>query len=332
MRKIVCFCLVVVSFMMFDRVSFGATFEEALNALSASLPSGADIASMGGVQTMEGFTSSNPAVTSIMKEGKFSSTLNYGDFVFEKTNLQMYSASFGAKTGELVVQLGAGYAKTPLRSVTPLQSLKIENTALEVQIGGRVAKKVFFKEDEFYLGAGYGFSQNKISGLSIVPTPATTFVTELETNADCHSAKIGLAYKPFPNLLLGASGSRAWSFSQTAYNGFKDEAVGMHTDTSRVGFSLKVTDLTMLAADYQHLDFSNSDTKFDQLFAGIEQYVIKDALALYAGYANGGVTGGAGIYFKQGGINLSYGHNLFRETKEFLGNADAYMVSVYLNF
>jgi hypothetical protein len=269
-----------------------------------------------------------------MKEGKVSGTVNYGYFQFEKTQLSTISGSLTGKVGNAVLQIGFGHAESPMRPLDELESFQIKkNDTIDFQIGGKVASGIFLSDDELYVGAGYAFTQSSQAGVFITPTPATTFIDEVEMNSDSHSATLGLAYKPIKPITLGAFGSRTWNSSQFTYNGWQDpEKSNSFYDVAHLGFSAKLLEGTTLAADYQRISFSDSGTVFNQYYVGVEQYLIKDTLALYAGVANGGPTAGLGVYFKNGGLNLSYGHDVLKETKQYLGVCDAYMASAYFNF
>jgi hypothetical protein len=319
---------------MVPKMSQAASFDEAMTAVSASLPLGADVAAMGNIGTLEDFSSNNPAVSSIVSEGNVSGTINYGNFQFEKTRLETISGSLTGKISKVVLQVGFGHGETPLRNLNEFESFQIsKNDTVSVQIGGKIVRGMLLEGDELYLGAGYAFTQGVQEGFFITPTPATVLRNEVSLKSDSHTATLGLAYKPIKKITLGAYGSRTWSETQTTLNGWQDPEVSKaFYDVGHIGFSAKVLEGTTVAADYQHISFSDSDTKFDQYFVGIEQYLIKDALALYGGVANGGLTAGLGVYFKHGGVNVSYGHNMLKEANEFLGKSDSYMTSAYFNF
>ncbi len=324
-----CFCLLFI----IDK-SQAAYFNESLIAASLSLPMGADVAAMGNIGTLEEFSSANPAVTSIMKDGNASATMNYGYFDFSKTHLQTISTSVTGKIEKVVMQVGIGHAQSPMREVDEFSSFRIKrNDVIDFQIGGNVANSMFLDGDELYLGAGYAFTKGVQDGIFFTPTPATTFVNVMTMDSTSHGATLGFAYKPIKEITLGGFGSRTWSETQATYDGWQDsENAKSFYDVGHLGFSAKLFENTTLAADYQHVSFSNSSTKFDQYYVGVEQYLIPETLAIYLGDANGGITTGIGLYFKNGGVNLSYGKGLSRETKDTLGKADAFMVSGYFSF
>lgn len=326
------FVLVFVLFWMITK-GHAASSEESFTAISVSLPMGADVAGMGNIGTLEGFSSSNPAVTSIMKEGKMSGTVNYGNFQFEKTRLETISGSVTGKVGDAILQVAFGHGESPSRWISDSQKYKIKNNTIDLQAGGNVARGMLFADDELYVGIGYAFTESVQSSTLIIPTPSETFIDDVVMDSQSHGATLGFAYKPIKEITIGAFGSRIWNSSRMTVNGWSNEEVfKSFNDVAHAGASAKVFELTTVAADYKRLSFSDSSTTFDQFYVGIEQYLIKDVLALYVGDANGGLTAGLGIYFKNGGLNLSYGHDMLKETKEYLGKADAYMASAYFNF
>ncbi len=325
--------LMLVLFLMITK-GHAASFNESLTAVSLSLPMGADVGAMGNIGTLEEFSSANPAITSIMKNGNASTAVNYGYFDFSKTHLQTISASVTGRVGKVVMQVGAGHAESPMREVDEFSSFRIKrNDVIDFQIGGNVSSGILFDDDELYVGVGYAFTKGVQDGIFFTPTPATTLVSVATMDSTSHAATLGFAYKPIKQITLGGYGSRTWSETQATYNGWQDSEVAKSfCDVGHLGFSAKLGKNTTLAGDYQHISFSDSSTKFDQHYVGVEQYLIPETLAIYFGDANGGFTTGAGLYFKAGGLNLSYGNSLSRETKNTLGKADAFMVSGYFSF
>ena len=315
------------------RNGYGASFDEASVAASASLPIGADTGAMGGIGTLEEFSSANPAISAIMSEGSMSGTINYGYFQFEKIKLETVSGSVAGKIGSAVLQVGFAHGETPLRFLNPQESFRIKKSdTIDFQFGGKVSNGIFIAGDELYFGVGYAFTEGVQGGVFLVQTSKGIIANEGEIESYSHSGTIGFAYKPIKNVTLGGFGSRIWTTSQLKVNGWKDSETKSFHDVGHLGFSVKAFEGTTLAGDYQHLSFSDSETKIDQYFLGVEQYLIKDTLAVYGGWANGGLTTGIGVYFKNGGLNLSYGHNIAKETKEFFGSCEALMASGYFNF
>lgn len=335
MKKLILVLVVLLVSSIFAVKCRAASFDEAMTAVSASLPQGADVASMGNIGTLEDFTSSNPAVTAIVGEGNFSSTVNYGYFSFEKTRLQTVSASLGSKLSKnAFLQVGVGHAESPMKFIDEANAFRIKkNDGLSLQLGAKVASNIATNGDELYLGVGYGYAQSEQEGIALIPFELGIWNASLSSETKTQTATLGVAYKPIKKVTVGAFGSRSWNRSHYSADGERDPATYRDfSDVLHVGFSAKVLEGTTVAADYQHVSFSDSDTQFDQYFAGIEQYIVKDTLALYGGYANGAPTAGLGVYLKNGGLNLSYSHDLLKETKQYLGSCDAYMASVYVNF
>ena len=309
-----------------------ATFDEQFTAASSSMPLGADVAGMGGIGTLEEFSSNNPAITSITKEGNVSSTVNYGIFNFERMRLETVSASVTGKVGNVVLQIGAGRGESKNGWIDESNSFRIkENNSVNFQLGGKISNSLFIEGDETYLGVGYAFAQSIQDGSSIISQ--STPIVNFSTDSKSHGATLGVAYKLNKQITLGGFESRTWTKSTTSFDGVLDAYdSNSFYDVGRVGFAAKLRKGTILAADYQHVSFSGSNTKFDQFYVGVEQYLLEDFLAVYMGNTNGGMTAGLGMYFKNGGINVSFGKNTLREVNDSFGSCESYMFSGYLNF
>ncbi|MEI7890851.1 MAG: hypothetical protein WCI36_02685 [bacterium] len=317
------------NYFCFARESCGASFDESLTAVSSGLPMGADVAAMGGICTLEDFSSANPAVTSISSGATRSGTINYGNFQFKKNMLEVVSGSVASSVGDVVLQLSFAHGETPLRFLSSEELFRIKRSdTLDFQFGGNVFHGLLLDGDEVYLGMGYSFNKSVQDGITFAATSRNEFVVD----SSSHGVTIGFAYKPIKQVTIGGFGSRIWTNSTSIDDGWQNSEISSFHSIGHLGISAKIIEGTTLAFDYQSLSFSDSDTKFDQYFLGIEQYLIRDHVAVYGGLANGGLTTGIGLYFKNGGLNLSYGNNIAKETKEFFGSCDAYMASVYLNF
>lgn len=311
-----------------------ASFDEALSAASANLPLGADVMGMGNIGTLEEFSSNNPAITSIMKEGRISGTGNYGYFGFGKTHLTTLSASLTGKVGDVVLQLGFGHAATPMKQISGDESFRLIQNSVNLQVGGKVVRGFLTEEDELYVGGGYTYSQGVQDGNLLTLDAGGTITDTFSIDTKSHTVALGIAYKPIKRFTLGAYGSRTWTSSEATFNDVKDpnESKSFY-DVAHLGFSAKVIDgWTTLAGDVERVSFSDSGTVFNRYYVGVEQYLLKDFLALYAGVANNAPTAGVATYFKHGGLNFAYGHDMLRELKNFLGAGDSFMFSAYFNF
>lgn len=323
---------VIASFTITDKAQ-AASFDESMTAVSASLPLGADVGAMGNVGTLEEFSSNNPAISSIMGEGNVSGTANYGYFKFAKSNLQTVSASITKKIGPAALQVAVGHGETPTSNIGEFETFRIkESNTLNLQLGGEVASGMI-GNDVLYAGLGYTYGQSTQKGSFPVLVEEEFFISKYSSETKSHGATVGAAYKPIKEVTIGAFATRTWNRSEFTMDGVEGSEVSKSfSDIHHLGFAYKIFEGTTLAGDYQQVRFSNSSTKFNQYFVGVEQYVVKDIVALYAGIANEAPTAGIGVYFTNGGLNLSYGHNMLRETKAYLGSCDAYMASTYFNF
>jgi len=313
--------------------SHAASFDEALIATSASLPIGADVAAMGGIGTLEDFSSANPAVTGIVSDGNMSGAINYGYFQFEKTRLETVLGSIAKRIGNAVLQVSFAHGETPLKFFSDEEAFRIKKSdTIDFQLGGKVAHRIFLSDDELYLGVGLAINRSEQESIMHVSSVTTTLRHDIMIDSNSNGATIGFAYKPIKKITMGGFGSRTWTKSTTAYNfSSKDESKTSY-DIAHLGAAVKIFEGMTIAGDYQHLSFSDSATKIDQYFLGIEQYLIKEKLAVYGGLSNGGLTTGIGIYFKNGGLNLSYGQNIANESRKYFGSCQSFMTSVYFNF
>ena len=156
----------------------------------------------------------------------------------------------------------------------------------------------------------------------------------LVSESTSNTFETGILYRIAKRVNLGAMYLHSWDESEDPMDG----TTRSHTDQLRLGASVKLDPLklmsidlpTLVSVDYRHLNLPGASD--DQYFAGLEQYLVKDTLALYGGYANGGATTGLGIYLPFGGINFAYAYRPYRAIEEFFGKAQQLTVSVYGNW
>jgi hypothetical protein len=330
--------IVMIASLAFTSRVHAADFSTALNKALAEVPVGADVAGMGGTNTASpDFSSSNPAIIGVEGTEKFkaSATATYGYLSFKSgMRINLYSLSVAAQLPVGVIQVTGIDAKSNTVSLGEFGDDKLKFNSMPsigLQYGLPVAKNLLLKEDSLYLGVSYNYSQSKMTGRSVIGTPATTFVVDLKNESIGQMAGVGALYRIGKLVNVGASYGHTWDKAKDFYNGELDSETRSESDTLRLGLSAQITPMTMIAFDYQHL-YLPAGERDDQYFAGAEQYLIKDLLAVYGGYANGGITGGLGLYLEHGGLNLAYVNRGLRQLDEFLGKSEIWMVSVYGTF
>lgn len=322
--------LLIIIFLGFFDIAKAEDFSTAFTKTVSEIPDGADGAGMGGATTATpDFSSKNPALIAVEtseKPIKGSVSAHYWFIKFyDGPNVSIGSLSATAKLPVGVLQVVGSYAGSNTGEMGELDSIKINNSP---SIGIQYGLPVPVVKD-LYLGLSYNYSQSKI-------TARTTFVdlldTEITSKSKGHEVGAGMLYRMFDKKVnAGLFYAHAWDKEETFIDGSSDSIENSQTDQVRFGVSANVTSMTMISAEVRHYWFPDGVTD-TQYFAGIEQYVIKDFLAVYGGYANGGLTAGLGAYFEQGGLNLAYMYRPFRSTEEFLGKAEAVMLSAYVTF
>jgi hypothetical protein len=68
--------------------------------------------------------------------------------------------------------------------------------------------------------------------------------------------------------------------------------------------------------------------KRDQIFAGVEQQIVKDRLYVYGGWAASGPTAGIGVYFKNVTFNVAYANNTFADLDPHMGHSQMFMATI----
>lgn len=335
MKKVILLAILVVLAMVPS--AYAKDFGSAFGAAITNVSQGADVGGMGNAWTATpDFSSLNPAIIGIVPE-KYHGTLmpTYGIIGFsEGPDIQFYSVSLTGKLpiGTLQLSFSDGWSNMA-PTADPATSLKINSSpTIDVQYGFKVGKNLIFKGDELYAGVGYTHGESKISMRSefFDPEVEEAFTVNVFEKGYSDSVSVGMVYRPTKNINIGAFYSHSWDKSTSSVAGFVNETSRSETDSLRLGVGLQITETTFIAADYQHLSIDG--VRFDQWFAGVEQGIVKDLLYVYAGWAADGPTAGVGIYFKNGGLNISYSANQSRDLKPYLGKSEVIMLSAYLTF
>jgi hypothetical protein len=313
-------------------------FPTALEKTISQVPDGADVAGMGNASTSltSDYSTRNPGALDAMDaepRNKVGAAVTYASIGFKDgPAVKLYSISGGVRlpVGTLQVVYSDGSSKTGTIDEFDT-TLKFDHfPSINVQYGAKLKSGVLRSDDEVYAGIGYAYAKSKLSSRQFVGTPATTFTYDIVSESSSDMVETGMLYRIAKVVNFGAYYSHSWISTTDTVNDFTETAYSQ-TDQLRIGISVKVTPLTLVSADYRHL-YLPGNQHDDQYFAGVEQYLIKDALALYGGWANGGATAGLGIYFLNGGFNIAYMHHGFRSMEEFLGKSEMVMASLYINF
>lgn len=333
-------------FAVFTSPSQGADFPDALAIAVANLPPDASNAGMGNCwAATPNFGSNSPAVTAMYPEDVKASVSGLYAIVNFKNgpNLNAYQGSVLARLPIGVAQVSySNGASNTFHEVGDgyENSLKFNSLpSVDVQYGFKAAQDLFDVGDALYLGVGYLYSGGKISSRTVLASPATSWGNDLVSESTSHGVSGAATYQLMKKATLGVFYRHTWDKTEdnaTILDGsFSENAVSRaESNQFRIGVSAQVTDLTLLALDFQHVNFYDDtrNASFDQWFAGIEQGIIKDVLYAYGGWAADGPTAGLGLYFPKGGINVAYMSKPFRDLEPFLGKAQMVMLSGYLNF
>jgi len=331
MKRIMSVVLVVVLMIAMMTFSVHAEdFDIALSKTISEIPDGADAAAMGGATiATPDFSSKNPAIIAIPPEGEktpdFGVYANYGFIKFKNgpdVNLGFVSGTAKLPVG--VLQIMGSYAGSDVGRMNEFNDIKINSSPfVGFQYGLPIAK-------DLYAGISYTYSESEITMHASIEKP---FDLELISKSKGHEVGAGMLYQLLKNKVsVGMFYAHSWDEEKTFMDGSLDSAERSETDQVRLGVSAKITSMTMISAEVRHYWFPDGVTN-TQYFIGVEQYLIKELLAVYGGYANGGATIGLGVYSnKYGALNIAYMNRPFRATEDFLGKADAFMLSVYFTF
>ena len=152
-----------------------------------------------------------------------------------------------------------------------------------------------------------------------------------ESKSKSYGFGAGLLYQPIKGVNIGAYYN--YGKSDNEEEDYAEGTVVSSVSTSqllRIGASWQIFSMTLLSADWQHVNLDGY--RKNQLFVGIEEGIIKDFLYVYAGWAANGPTAGVGMYFKNGGMNISYMSNPFSEADDYLGKSRVMSAAIYWNF
>jgi hypothetical protein len=318
-------------------------FGNAMVIVSTNIPPGADAAGIGNTWVANPeFSTNNPAAMAAASGYRMSASGTYGFINFDKgPRMNLYS---GTVTGTLpvgVLQVSYSDANSD-RSHSRIDlapGLKLnanvqlnESPSFNILYGLKLFDNRWKKGDEFYLGASFSRYNSKF-----------TFTKDedggkIESMSSGYSFGLGFLYKPRKELSFGGFYSRSWEDLSDKSNGVGYSYASSNLsnrDLARLGVSWQILPMTMLAVDYQYLNYQylgGANFSKHQLFSGVEQGIIKDFLYVYAGWAGEGPTAGIGMYFKSGGINLAYMNNPFPEINSSLGQGQVCMLTAYIKF
>ncbi len=317
---------------MFIVASFGNSaeaedFSTAVSKALEEIPVGADVPF--NASTMAGFSTRNPAgIAAVEKDAsKFGVNGTYGHIGFKNgLNVDLYSPSVTVNSSVGVFQLTFTDAKSNnaalLDGTSNFQFNKVQS--IDLQYGFPIAGNFLVADDSLYLGLSGSHSMSDV-------TTTLAEVGSLNTQSKGNAVGIGAMYRIGKIANFGAFYERSWDGADDFVDGSFDANSKSQSSKLRLGTSVQITSTTLLAVDYQHLYLAGGENA-DQYFFGAEQYLIKDALALYGGYADGGIAAGLGFYSSHAGINLAYQRHLFQSLEQYFGKANMFMVSAYWTF
>ncbi len=315
--------------------SFAADFGTAMSITSANVPPGADVAGMGNCwAALPDFSSNNPAVIAAGEKLRFGTSYTFGLLMFKRGPdiiIHQVSGTAALPAGILQVTLSnanSGSAGTAMDMDTKF----VYSPSVELMYSLKVGENLLRDGDKLYLGVGGTLSTSRmnfsLAGQNILVSRTRGFET-----------RIGFLYQLAPGLNFGGmySYSRDRNDDRTFHVNEDDGSTfwtGQRSTSDvhqfRLGASWQILPTTLIAIDYQHLNLGH--VKRDQIFAGVEQQIIKDRLYVYGGWANSGPTAGIGVYFKNGGLNVAYMHNPFSLSEEHLGRSQVFMATVFFTF
>jgi hypothetical protein len=312
-------------------VSQAAEFGKALGIMSANLPAGADTAGMGNCWVaMPGYSSNNPATIAAGEPFRVSGSVNYSATFFKKgPTVHTYETSayvampFGGVVQLTLGNSQSGFGKTRMDG----DSIRFDHQPyFDIAYGAKVKENLLREGDKLFVGVGGGMNWFKMSFAS---GGQNNFVSRSRgVNLYC-----GALYQPTESLNFGVlySWSRDWCEDRDIENK-KSFRYAADTHQTRIGASWRVFPKfgTTLAVDVQHLNLGSANRV--QVFAGVEQQVIKDRLYVYGGWAGSGPTAGVGLYFKNGGVNVAYIHNPHSDMNQYLGRANTVMATVFFKW
>lgn len=305
-------------------------FATALETTTWNVPAGADIAAMGNADASAwGWSSNNPAMAAFTKTDNPSmcgASFNYGVINFNRgPDLSFYSVTGGVKIPIGFLQTTYSYFSSESDSTKIGVDIEFQpSKILELVWANKIHENLLFQNDELYFGIETAFSSSKM-------TFSLNDRNLSQIKSKGNMGILGFLYKPNRKINVGSYYARSWDKTRE-----KDlilntsESASSTSDQFRFGVSCQALPMTFFAIDYQFLNLDGK--KENQVFAGIEQGVVKDFIYLYGGWANRGPTTGLGAYFKNGGLNFAYMKNPFDELRPYFGTADLFMGQIFFSF
>jgi opacity protein-like surface antigen len=322
---------VFVAVLLVANMAIAADFEDASSLISINAPAGADVAGMGNVwASLPDFSSNNPATYAAgvdVDKCKGSVSGTYTMLGFRHgPNVNAFSLS-------PAVKLPVGFLKATIVGANSANSgtnMGIDmkyNSLMSVNVGYgfKAADDVLVKGDKFFVGVdATPYSRSKLTFSFLDQRIA-------KSESDSYAVGAGVLYQPTKAVNFGAyysygrgeSKDTDFMFGETEKSRFTDQQL-------RIGASWQVLPMTLVAADWQYVNLNGY--RKGQLFAGVEQGIIKDFLYVYAGWAANGPTAGIGMYFKKGGINVAYMSTPFSESDRYLGRSQVITAGAYYTF
>jgi hypothetical protein len=311
--------------------SQAADFGTAMSIASANISPGADVAGMGNCWiALPDFSSNNPAVIAAGEKFHFGASYTFGLLMFKHgPNITMHQTSITAVLPKGVAQLTLSNANSGSAGTAMDVDAKFAYLpSIELMYGLKVGENLLRDGDKLYLGAGGSLSTSKmnfsLAGQNVLISRSRKF-----------EAKAGFLYQPAKGLNFGGmysysrdrnddrelnineeDGSQTWSAKR--YNSDAHQF--------RLGASWQILPTTLVAVDYQHLNIGH--VRRDQIFAGVEQQIIKDRLYVYGGWAVSGPTAGIGVYFKNVTLNVAYQNNTLDDLDPHLGRSQTIMATI----
>jgi len=327
MKKLLCFS--IISLIIVSQAT-AHDFGTALSIATYNIPYGADVAGMGNADAAAwGWSSNNPAMTAFERKDtpvRGVGSIVYGIADFKKGPKLSYGSVSGVvktRYGFFQVNynyLGSGSHSTKVGYDTGFNPSK----AIELFWANKIKENLFCPGDEFYAGLEIGTSLSKL-------TFSLDNKNLLKSSSRGNYGAMGFLYKPNGKINVGGYYLRSWERNRERDLIYRSSETSSSTSNKlKIGVGFQILPLTYAEIDYQLLNIAGS--KENQVFAGVEQYVVKNALALYAGWANHSPTAGIGIYFPKGGFNLAYMENPFRELEPHFGKARIIEASIYFYF
>ena len=328
MKKIL--LIMAIFFVFLVEISGATDFGTAMSITTINIPASADVAAMGNADAAAwSLSSNNPALTAYeLPENKHKSGVNatFGLLHFKKgPAVRFTSDSIGTKTQYGFFSATVSYFQSGKNSTRMGTDLEFRpSKMLELMWANKIASNWLKQGDELYLGLELAYSKSK-------PNFSLRDQRVLRSESTGNDVTVGFLYKPTAKLNIGGYYGRFLDHSREKDFIFKNSMSGNSISHQfKFGASYQILSKTFVACDVQLLNIAGK--KKSQLFAGVEQGIIKDVLCLYAGAADGSPTGGLEISCRRGGIDLSYTSNASPYANKYLGRSKLAMVSIFFSF